>query len=1291
MTQKIILSFLCLIFSISLAFAQPTVETAKQELLRSGKKYGIAPEDIAELKLTDHHTSKKSKVAHFYFRQLKEGIEVHQANGSVHLSAQGELIKLNNDFIASISDRINSASPTLSAMDAVNAVALEKGYSLTEVLKVVENKATVDKSVILSKGGISLENIPAKLMYHPAEDGTIRLTWDLSIYELDAQNWWSLKVDANTGEILYETNWVTSCNFDTPTHDCSATHAAHTHAPTVSTMNTAATTEALVGGYRVYPLPVETPGHGNRSLVNDPDNASASPFGWHDTNGSPGAEYTITRGNNAYAYEDGDNQGFSPDGGAGLIFDFPINTTYSNGDQSEAAAITNLFYWSNVTHDVSYQYGFDEASGNFQENNYGRGGVGSDNVNAEAQDGSGTCNANMGTPPDGSNPRMQMYVCNSRDGDLDNGVVVHEYGHGISNRLTGGASNAGCLGNSEQMGEGWSDYFGMVMTIEVGDAATDARGMGTWLFGQGPNGGGIRPFPYSTDFNVNPHTYDAIKTAAVPHGVGSVWAAMLWEMTWDLIAVYGFDPDLYSGTGGNNIAMALVIEGLKLQGCSPGFIDGRDGILAADQALYGGANKCLIWESFARRGLGFSADQGSSGSRSDGVEAFDLPSFCSNPEVNFLTTTLDVVEGAAPLTASPAGDCRDYTDLSVGVWLSLTPSAPAIVNLTQSGSADLLSDYEILNGGPFVFSDVDTQYITIRVYDDGNVELSEDVTLTLAIGNAGTTDATAGDPLVVTLGDNDIAPGAPMEVVVYNEDFETGNGGFSSINAGTGDDWELGDESDASSNSWSVPSNGSSQLFYVNDDACNCEMDDVKLISPIFDLSSYSGATLDFDIYFQERTYQGNQEKGDLMVSLNGGTYTQVATLGDQGSWRTESIDVSNYVGNSNVRFAFRYTDAGGWLYGMAIDNVKLTALTPFEPEIANTLNDTDEQDLSPNADVYFYRADGSVMARIENGSHNFGCVSLTIDRAGTGASEFWDSDPSTFVTDKTFLFTPQFNTPNADYRVTLYFTEAEVQGWEAETGWQWRFDASIVKTPLAISNTTSGNPEPGGPGTTEIGFTESGKTGFGVNGFYAIHSFSSGFSGMAVGNPGLAPLPVELTAFTAKRKATTAVLDWVTASEKNSSHFFVERSSDSQTWENIGRVEAKGTTQAKQTYQLVDERPLAKTNYYRLQQVDLDGSFEYSKVVSVDFEQTTAISIFPNPAKDRLQVELESELSLQNGTVSIFGTNGSLERRIDLSVEKGETRFTIDLHDLTNGIHLIRITDRNGVIIAQQKFTKID
>jgi hypothetical protein len=145
------------------------------------------------------------------------------------------------------------------------------------------------------------------------------------------------------------------------------------------------------------------------------------------------------------------------DGGPGLTFDFPLDLADHPHEYVEAAT-TNLFYWGNTAHDLFYKYGFDEESGNFQANNHDRGGVGGDYVRCEAQDGGGTNNANFSTPAnDGGTPRMQMYLWNvgpdpQRDGDLESGIIFHEYGHGLSLRLTGGPG-VNCLAGVEQMGE----------------------------------------------------------------------------------------------------------------------------------------------------------------------------------------------------------------------------------------------------------------------------------------------------------------------------------------------------------------------------------------------------------------------------------------------------------------------------------------------------------------------------------------------------------------------------------------------------------------------------------------------------------------------------------------------------------------------------------------------------------------------------------------------------------------------------------------------------------------------
>jgi len=210
------------------------------------------------------------------------------------------------------------------------------------------------------------------------------------------------------------------------------------------------------------------------------------------------------------------------------------------------------------------------------------------------------------------------------NGSVDNGTIIHEYTHGITNRLTGGASNNFCLDNNEQMGEGWSDFFALALTATSDDVGSESRGISTFLQRESNDGKGIRDFPYSTDMNINPYTYKDIGNARIPHGVGAVWSSMLWDLHWAMVEEYGFSSDFYNGNLGNNRAIQLVMDGLKMQPCDPGFVDARNAILQANQIRYGGENQRLIWEVFARRGLGFSADQGSNNGV-DAFEAYDLP------------------------------------------------------------------------------------------------------------------------------------------------------------------------------------------------------------------------------------------------------------------------------------------------------------------------------------------------------------------------------------------------------------------------------------------------------------------------------------------------------------------------------------------------------------------------------------------------------------------------------------------------------------------------------------------
>lgn len=917
---------LTLTFCSFSSLAQDPVQNAIQYLEANRTNLQLTNEDILDIRITDHYQSQHNQIHHIYFRQQYNNIEILNANVNFNALSNEEILNMGGQFVSNLKEKIKGVNPQISAKEAVESALFH--LNMESINPIIPKGAPRDplEKYYFEKGNIALEDMTAKLGYYWNSTDEVQLIWDVSIYEKDASDWWQVQVNALTGAIINQHNLVLHCDFGKPhAHH----HASEQNIPTqedkvsiFENISNIQFIENLENTYQVYNFPVESPTHGNRTMVTSPwENAGlGGTLGWHDDGTST---YTTSKGNNTDAYEDHDNSN-SPsngdasrvEGGGTLEFDFPIDLNQSPLNNHDAI-VTNLFYWNNLMHDIWYQYGFDENSGNFQEDNMGRGGNGSDYVYAEAQDdvNNSSNNANFSTPSDGGNPRMQMYlwsanpsvdlivneppavvgnysmipanfggeitsplvgdvveadpvlacealtnagaltgkialidrgscefgvkclnaenagaiavivcnnvagspismgggaqggnvtipavmiglddctairaqlnnnlnvtleaipgatfeietpnpaagnyeyavanfgapypttalsasliladdgtvdsthacnplinaaamngnialidrgscqfglkclnaqnagaiavvVCNNNadppfsmgpgadganvtipcimiseadciiiknnlpatakmednsppdfDSDLDNGIIAHEYGHGISNRLTGGPNTGGCLSNAEQMGEGWSDFFGIWMTIEMGDAHDDVRGVGTHVLGQSPTGSGIRPSPYTTNMNINASTYgDITNTTSIsqPHGIGFLWCTMIWDLNWALIKEYAFDPDIYNATGtaGNLVAAQLVMDGLKIQPCSPGFVDGRNAILLADTINSGGINGDIIWNVFARRGLGYSADQGGSNSRTDGAEAFDLP-----PDVPFM-------------------------------------------------------------------------------------------------------------------------------------------------------------------------------------------------------------------------------------------------------------------------------------------------------------------------------------------------------------------------------------------------------------------------------------------------------------------------------------------------------------------------------------------------------------------------------------------------------------------------------------------------------------------------------
>ncbi|WP_051891192.1 T9SS-dependent M36 family metallopeptidase [Chryseobacterium sp. JM1] len=793
--KKITLPLLFAVFAVipSALFSQDNEKLVKdyisQNKIREYKK-----NDLTNFVIDNIDASKSMNGNVVKFQQTYNGIPVYGSAGTV-LVKDNKVVYYSDNFLKDYKGS-TSADATITKEAALQRIAADLGAENVSELPIME---------LFEKGANKHIAAKQRLVYTTDDSQNLRLAYEYILHEPKTTNHWNILVDANSGKILSKLNLNLSCNF----HDGAYSHDENTMAslPQVESAyrfntNNLVTLAPDNASYNIFPLPIEAPTFGSRAIVNNPWILASSPEGWHS---NATTHYTTTRGNNVYAYDDKDGNeqtfGVSPDGGAARNFNFsydPNAFTYLN----LSAATTNLFYISNMMHDIFYKFGFTESARNFQSNNFNNGGLDDDEVFAQSQDGGGFNNANFAAYMDNYNPVMQMYlwlVSNRKlfykapsdavgrvvnagvaqfgpavndigitgdvklasvidgctaltagelagkiglverggtcgftvkvknaqnagaigaiiynnatngatlgnmggadptvtipsilitnaegeyikgklalpttvnvdvradtkyDGSFDNGIVAHEYGHGISNRMTGTGYN--CLNSNadkEQMGEGWSDFFALMLTNRPGDNATVARGIGTYPNGQLTTGSGIRPAKYSPDFAVNNYTYGRTNgmeynngTATVPdvHSIGFVWATMLWDLNWKYVEKYGYASDVTANaTSGSARVLQLVTDALKLQACNPTFIDGRNAILQAELATTGGVDKCMIWRVFAKRGLGSLATAGSLTNINDQTESFALPEGCSalsTEEVKAAKNTISIYPNPA--------------------------------------------------------------------------------------------------------------------------------------------------------------------------------------------------------------------------------------------------------------------------------------------------------------------------------------------------------------------------------------------------------------------------------------------------------------------------------------------------------------------------------------------------------------------------------------------------------------------------------------------------------------------
>jgi hypothetical protein len=573
------------------------------------------------------------------WRQQLDGIPLFEALLTAHTTTNGELVSIASAFVPDpqraargiINRAALEAAPATSVQEAIVKAASNIGETLT-IEEVVEQtpRSGVHGLVRRFRAARALKGeAEATMSWLPMNRAALRLCWELVLTSRTRDEMFLVLVDAETADVLVR-HCLTQYSSD-------ATYRVFTgDSPTPFSPG--------------WPTPnAAQPPQVQRTLVTLPAlDSTASPNGWINDGDNE------TRGNNVDAHTDLNGDDLPdlprPQGSPVRVFDFPMDLTQSPGTYS-SAAVVNLFYWCNLMHDRLYELGFTEATGNFQNDNFGRGGQGNDAVQADAQDGSGFNNSNFNTGgSDGSGARMQMYVFNgpatNRDGDLDAQIVLHEYTHGLSQRRVGQGTGISAL-QTAGMGEGWSDFYSLSVLSKFGDDPNATYAMAAYAtFSLGGITTqnyycGIRRYPYSTDLSKNPLTFKDIDpaqasahsqvsynpiflfgvfpgTATEVHNMGEVWCMTLWEMRANLIGRYGFFD-------GNELALQLVTDGMNLSPANPTYLQARDAILQADQIDSGGANYVQLWTAFAKRGMGGGATSPASSTTSGVHEDFGIP------------------------------------------------------------------------------------------------------------------------------------------------------------------------------------------------------------------------------------------------------------------------------------------------------------------------------------------------------------------------------------------------------------------------------------------------------------------------------------------------------------------------------------------------------------------------------------------------------------------------------------------------------------------------------------------
>lgn len=664
-------------------------------------------------------------------------------------------------------------------------------------------------------------------------------------------------------------------------------------------------------------------------------------------------------------------------------------------------------------------------------------------------------------------------------------------------------------------------------------------------------------------------------------------------------------------------------------------------------------------------------------SRSSLIDAGNLALVPCGTTINFSQATASQTESST----GTADGCRTYRDYNYQMVIGNGPSAAAAATLSYSGTAIKGLDYDVTTNGDFTNpSDVlnfaagstTAQTLTIRIYDDGSVELAETIILDFTVNDGGgdASKGTNAPTFTLTVSDNDITPtgasnaiysigtiDATANQVPFDAKLQRQRGQFlykaselaaAGMTAGTITSLQLFIDVKLSTRPFQnfTIRMGNTSLNYLVDGGYLYVVGGMTTVYTSSSMTTANG----WNAFTLSTPFNWTGNSLAIEICYDNGT-ADATNFGDEVGFYPDggSDTQGNMFFQNGINCSGSFSAASVGYFGYGYKPIARFGLSATGTSIETAAGATSTYHIANGSSDYFYSNNNKLLMQLNNVSASLGCVSSSLDAGGTTWVNYQGGQRSA----KVFTVTPTTNGSSADYTISLYFDNAELAGKNTAT--------------LKIAKTTAASAGASLPGNTILISPTVTTLGSGTTIFTAPFT---GFSRFFLVDGGVI-LPATLTEFTGRLNADQdALLRWTTASEFNNRQFDLETSRDGINFSLLATIGSQGNSAANQQYSYLHIKPSSGMNYYRLKQIDWNGDFEYSKIISLNIANTISRSVvYPVPAKNTITISFGSLLTKTE--LEIFSADMKNIHREIITVPS--MTKTIDISRLSKGIYFIR------------------